>query len=258
MGVAEAEAYDALADVYDVSRADHAPFVDFYSGLLDARTRTLLELGCGTGSILAALAANLERDHGVRPDRVAGVDASTRMLRLAAARHPRYEWIFGDIRQPPVTGRFDLVTCCFNTLQHLLADADLAQALRAARELLADGGRFAFDVYQPNLAYLAIEGRDRVSRRFADTDGRALEIREDARYDPATRVLELDWRLVDPAHPQAPPMASTHYRLRQYFAADIERALAAAGLRIVERYGDFDRSAFGPASRKQVVVCARA
>ena len=258
MGVTEAEAYDAWADYYDVADADRAPFIDFYRGLLGPRTRTLLELGCGTGSILAALAARLSDEHGVVPERVAGVDLSTGMLRVAAARHPGIEWIHGDICDPPVQGRFDLVTSCFNTLQHLLDEADLVRALRAAREHLADDGRFAFDIYQPNVPYLSIEGRDRLARALVDDAGRALEIREDAVYDAGTRVLQLHWRLVRADDRAAPPLAATGYRLRQYFPGEVERAIAAAGLRIVERYGDFDRSPFGEGSRKQILVCARA
>ncbi|MGH8030311.1 MAG: class I SAM-dependent methyltransferase, partial [Arenimonas sp.] len=230
MGVAEAEAYDAWADYYDLADADRAPFVAFYAGLLDARAQTLLELGCGTGSILSALVGRLHGDHGLEPRRVVGVDASAGMLRIARARHPGIEWILGDICEPGVKGHFGLVTSCFNTLQHLLADEDLVAALRAARALLADDGRFAFDVYQPNVPYLSIEAHDRVARRLVDAQGRTLEIREDARYDADTRLLSLRWRLIDANEPEAPPLAATGYRLRQYFAADVERAITTAGL----------------------------
>ena len=258
MGNAEAEAYDAWADHYDIADADRAPFIAFYGSLLGPDTRSLLELGCGTGTILAAMAARLRDEHHVVPDRVAGVDLSAGMLRVAAARHPGIEWIHGDICKPPLHGRFDLVTSCFNTLQHLLDYSDLLRALHAARDCLADEGRFAFDIYLPNVPYLSIEASDRLARAFVDEHGRALEIREDARYDADGRVLHLNWRLVLADDRAAPPLAATSYRLRQYFPAEIERALVASGLEIVERFGDFDRSPFGPGSRKQIVVCRRA
>ena len=139
-------------------------------------------------------------------------------------------------------GPFDLAICCFNTLQHLLTDADLLQAFRAARESIAATGVYAFDIYQPNPAWLAAEQQDRLARSITDPHGRHLEIREDMAYDAGTRVVDLNWRLVDRDTPGQPPLASTSYRLRQHFAEDVLRLLAEAGLSVLARYGDFDRS----------------
>jgi hypothetical protein len=68
-------------------------------------------------------------------------------------------------------------------------------------------------------------------------------------------VLRLDWRLVQADKPEAAPLASSRHLMRQYFPNEIERLLDAAGLEILERYGDLDRSVFDAESKKQVVVC---
>jgi SAM-dependent methyltransferase len=253
----EGEAYDAWAPWYDVADADRAPFIGFYTGLVDAGTASIVELGCGTGTLLAAVADRAAAVRGA-PARVIGLDLSQGMLAIARRRFPAFEFVHGDVRAPAIPGRHDLVFSGFNTLQHLPTTDDLVAALAAARALLADGGRFAFDVYQPNLDWLRSRAPDRMARALHDAHGRALQIREDAAYDEATRILSLDWRLVDAAAPAGPPIAATHYRLRQHFADEVEAAIAAAGLRIAARFGDFDRSAFGPASRKQVLVCVAA
>jgi SAM-dependent methyltransferase len=253
----EGEAYDAWAPWYDIADADRAPFIGFYTALVDARTASIVELGCGTGTLLAAVADRAAAERGT-PARVIGLDLSQGMLAVARRRFPALEFVHGDLRAPGIAGRHDLVFSGFNTLQHLPTTGDLVAALAAARALLADGGRFAFDVYQPNLDWLRSRAPDRMARALHDAAGRALQIREDAAYDEGTRILALDWRLVDAAAPDGPPIAATRYRLRQYFADEVEAAIAQAGLRIVERFGDFDRSPFGPSSRKQVVVCAAA
>jgi hypothetical protein len=69
-------------------------------------------------------------------------------------------------------------------------------------------------------------------------------MREDRSYDPRSRVLDLDWRLVRAQAPHLEPLATTRFRLRQHYPADVERLLARAGLRIASRHGDFDRSSF--------------
>jgi hypothetical protein len=88
-------------------------------------------------------------------------------------------------------------------------------------------------------------------------EGRELQIREDARYDEATRLLELDWRLVASDAPDE-VLAATRFRLRQFLASEVESLLAQAGWRIEQRYGDLARAPFGGDAKKQVIVCAPA
>ena len=255
----EAAAWNTWADYYDLADGDRAPHLAFYSGLLTDRTRSVLELACGTGTITSALAQRMaRRSDSAATIRVVGVDASEGMLRVARVRDTAVDWIFGDMRFPPVQGSFDLVFCCYNSLQHLLDDDDLVQAFRAARDLLHPDGIYAFDIYQPNMAYLSTPEFNRMARAITDAKGRHLEIREDHVYDPATELLTFDWRLVNRDKPDAPPLARTHYRFRQYFAANLDRLVASAGLVVHERYGDYDRSPFNKDSKKQILVCGRA
>ena len=251
--------YDSWAAYYDVTDADRTPFIEFYRGLVTVRTRSLLDLGCGTGTVTIALVNEMtargEHSGGIR---VVGIDESPEMLTVARERDSSVEWIVGDMRSPPVEGHFDLVISSFNSLQLLHRDRDLVATMRAVRGLIEGGGHFAFDIYQPNAEYLAADDRDRLARAVRDARGRALEIREDTEYDSATRVLTVDWRLVETANPQAAPLARMRCGLRQYFADEVEAALSEAGLAIHQRYGEFDRSPFTPQSRKQILVCGAA
>ena len=175
--------YDSWADYYDVTDVDRTRDIAFYRGLVEDKTRSVIELGCGTGTVLIPLAEDVLRRHGSPPAvRIVGVDISERMLGRARGREPRIDWVHGDLRAPPVEGRFDLVVCCFNMLQCLLTEEDLAQALAAARSLVDADGLFAFDVYQPNLSYLRTPVRDRLARSAVGHDGRAIEVREDSAY----------------------------------------------------------------------------
>lgn len=245
------EAYDRWAAYYDIGEGDREPFLAFYASLLRPTDSAVLDIGCGTGVIAAALAARIAA--AGRAPRVVGLDVSSAMLGIARTRYPALEWQHGDMRSPPVQGRFDLIVCCFNSLQFMHADDDLAQAFAAARARIAPGGRYAFDLYQPNLPYLRTPRTDSLARVLVH-GGRELQIREDARYDEASRILELEWRLVAADAP-GDLLAATQFRLRQFAAADVERLLAQAGWRIRERFGSLQRAAFTPASTKQVLVC---
>jgi SAM-dependent methyltransferase len=246
-------AYDDWAPYYDATDADRSAFIDFYARLVEPTTASLLELGCGTGTIGAALAERLAPG-----GRVVGVDESEGMLKVAAERRPNDSWIRGDMRTPPVKGPFDLVLSCFNTVQLLHQDDDLKELFEAARQLLGPDGRFSFDLYQPNLPYLRIEQVDRLARVARDGQGRRLEIREDTRFDEQARVLWIDWRLLVPEVSGTEVVAATSYGLRQYDAALVQRLLRDAELVVEESFGDFDRSPLTSTSKKQVYVCRAA
>jgi SAM-dependent methyltransferase len=249
--------YDRWAQYYDIAEGDRSAFVELYGSLITERVRSLLELGCGTGVITIALAQHIaQHDNGNGVMRVTGLDESAEMLRIAHARDECIEWVLGDFRAPPLSGSYDLVICCNNSLQLLLSEDDLGAAFRAARQLLAPGGIFAFDIYQPNLAYLRAGQTDRLVLCVADERGRPLEVRENFIYDADSRILTVDRRLREPGEGGA-LLATIHYKLRQYFAGDIERLLKNAGLVVAERYGDFDRSPFTSRSKKQILVCER-
>jgi SAM-dependent methyltransferase len=250
-------AYDDFAAYYDVSDTERAPEIAYYCSLVRGGTRSLLELACGTGTITIPMARKLAERSGPSA-RVVGIDLSNKMLAVARGRAPDIEWIRCDMRRPRIGGAFDLVICCFHVLQLLLSDDDLLQCFRNVREILTPDGSFAFSIYQPNLKFLNAPHADHAVRSFADARGRQLEVREQAEYDSASRILANDWRVVEQGNADAVPIARMHLLVRQYFPEEIERLLAAAGLAMCERYGDYDRSPFTANSKRQVIVCRRA
>jgi SAM-dependent methyltransferase len=252
MAATDHSEYESWADFYDATDTDHTSCIAFYRSLVSPSMHSMLDLGCGTGSNTCAIAAAFHgRVH------VVALDTSAGMLRHGMARDPSIHWIQADLRNPPVPGPFDFVICCFNVLQ-LIPREQLHGVFANVRRLLADGGIFAFDLYQPNLAFLSDPPKDRVSKRVDMPGGETLETRESASYDPGERRLHLTWRLHDSREPSAPPKAILDLDVFQHSAADIDDALAAAGLRVRTVYGEFDKSRFTERSRKQIRVCEAA
>jgi SAM-dependent methyltransferase len=242
----ESPAWDPWADYYDLMDGDRRAMVDFYRGLVQPGTRSMLELACGTGRVAGAIA----QAHSSL--RVVGVDHSPGMIALARARHPDCGWILGDIRRLPVRENFDLAICCYNTVQQMLRDDDLIDVFIAVRSILSPAGRFAFDLYQPNEDYLRVNQTNRLVRERRDDRGHLLQIREDTKYDPASRIYDLAWRLVDVDEKAV--LTSMAYRYRQFMPYEIESALDAAGLRPVKRFGGFDGAPLDAVSIKQIYV----
>src|SRR5205085_12597950 len=74
-------------------------------------------------------------------------DVSAAMLQVAAGRAGRRVPLYRrDMRALGELGRFDLITCLDDAVNHLLEDGDLEQAFAEARRNAAAGGVYLFDV----------------------------------------------------------------------------------------------------------------
>lgn len=154
------EAYAAIAAHYD---REHDPFTDdvsWYLQLAEIAGPRVLELGCGSGRLLAPLAA--------AGNRVVGVDSSAAMLQRAGARlpsaiaHGNVSLVHGDMQDlTELDGRsFDLIIIPLNGLLHLDGPEGQRRVLGEAVRLLRPGGLLAIDVLHavPD-ALAAFDGR---------------------------------------------------------------------------------------------------
>lgn len=97
----------------------------------------MLELACGTGSVLKQLASDYD---------VTGVDLSERMLEIAARKVPHVRLIRADMTEVALEEHFDVVLCVYDSINHLLQFAEWERVFDRARAHLDDGGLFIFDV----------------------------------------------------------------------------------------------------------------
>lgn len=141
--------YDNYAAVYDRSgQMRFSVLMDLYlRDIVRAHAQTgrrMLDLGCGTGTLALLMA---ERGWSV-----VGIDRSPAMLaaaerkRLMEKELPNVRFERGDLRVPYFGSGFDLVTCCYDTLNYLLEAAELAAAFAGVYHALAPGGLFCFDL----------------------------------------------------------------------------------------------------------------
>ena len=133
-------AYAKFAKFYDQVMGDRSPLIERVRGYVERylpAAESLLELGCGTGAVLAGLAPGL---------RVTGVDRSPEMLATAARNAATASLVEADITAFSLGARFDVVICVFDTLNHLPTFDSWLQAFGQVDAHLAEGGLFVFDV----------------------------------------------------------------------------------------------------------------
>ena len=133
-------AYTDFARFYDEIMGDRGPAIERVQGSIARHmpdARSLLELGCGTGAVLAGLAPGLS---------VTGIDLSPEMLAIAARTVPGARLVQADITSFALGASFDVVICVFDTLNHVPAFGAWSEVFDRVHEHLAEGGLFVFDV----------------------------------------------------------------------------------------------------------------
>jgi SAM-dependent methyltransferase len=132
-----------LAGIYDRLEGDRAD-LDVYAAMLvdEFGARTVLDIGCGTGTLACLLARR-----GVE---VIGIDPAEASLDVARAK-PGAEgvrWITGDAAALPRV-QVDAAVMTGNVAQVFLSDEEWERVLAAVRAALGPGGRFVFETRDP-------------------------------------------------------------------------------------------------------------
>lgn len=251
----------ADAALYDYEYRRRRADVTFYRELAQRRLRgpgRILELGAGSGRVTIPLARDGHEVVAVDQSAPMLGRLTARLARLPAAAAGRVTPLPGELCTFTAPGKFPLVIAAFNVLEHLYTRGEVDACLRRVAAHLAPGGAFAFDVQLPDLAWLIRDPTKRWAKtRFTDpSTGRAMFYSTNHDYDPVSQivVIRLYYEPVDGRG----PTRVVKLTQRKFFPAELEALVAHAGLRVVDRYGDFSWAPLDGSAESQVLVCERA
>lgn len=189
---------------------------------------SVLDLGCGTGFLLARLS---------NPVRY-GVDPAGAMLAVARARPggAGVVWVEAEAGALHLDRHFDLVMLTGHAFQVFLDGPAQDAALASIARHLAPGGRFVFDSRNP-LAREWEAWQPHNSRRTVTHPRHgAVEAWNEAAHDPATGIVT--YRTIY-RRPDGTEW-SADSRIRFTPRAELEARLAAAGLAVERWMGGWD------------------
>jgi ubiquinone/menaquinone biosynthesis C-methylase UbiE len=236
-----------LVDLYDILNSgdwDHR----FYAERIGNSPRRVLDLGCGTGTFAVRLAC--------AGHRVVGVDPSEMMVSYARRRPDAaaVQWIVGEADSVPRSPPFDVVTMTGHAFQCVLSDCEVAVMLRTVREMLVTGGRFMFESRNPVLRPWESWTPALSSRSVQSEQHGAISVFHHC-ISVTEPLVELETHYVfelDNAH-----LTNTS-RLRFTSYEDLADAIATAGFREVDWFGDWDGSPFRDATSEEIIAICRA
>lgn len=232
---------DRWADRYaDLSQGpDPAAAVEFLAGLAAPGAR-VLELAIGGGRVALPLAR--------RGFAVEGVEASQAVVdRLRAVPGGRdLPVLTADLADVPNDGPFSLVYVVWNSLFNLTSQRRQVDTFRNVARVLEPGGAFALEGYVPDPA--AYDRQFRTDDVREDSVGFTLTVHDRIAQRIQMQHVTVDdqggVRLLPTAH-------------RYCWPAELDLMAELAGLRLRERWADWDRTPFGTRSESHISVYAR-
>jgi len=197
-----------------------------------------LELGIGTGRIALPL-----KEAGVE---VHGIDSSPAMIEKLRAK-PGGENIpvtIGDFGEVAVEGRFSLIYVVFNTFYNLLRQEDQVDCFHRVSEHLLPDGVFVMEVFVPDL------GRFDRGQTF-----RVVRLGENMVHLEATQHDRVRQRVTSQhIHLTEEGIRFFPVKLRYAWLSELDLMARLAGLKLRDRWGDWDQSEFTALSGRHVSV----
>ncbi len=223
----------------DHLRGDEDETVAFLADL--ARGGAALELAIGTGRIALPLA-----ERGVPVD---GIELSADMVQQMRTK-PGGDAIkvtAGDMSQVDAPGGpYRLVYLVYNTIYNLLTQDDQVRCFENAARHLADDGVFVVEAGVPSAW---VRGNQYIDVERLTTGEVVLDVH---RYDPVTQLLDENHVTLTNAGVRLGPISC-----RLAWPSELDLMARIAGLRLVDRWGGWQREPFTAASPRHISVYGR-
>ena len=254
-GIDSDDPYAVLPELYDLEHAGFSDDIDLYLRLAEVVGDPILELGCGTGRVLAPLAAAGRR--------VTGIDRSPPMLNRARTALEEggvgdhavlVEGSMAEADRAP-GGPFGLVIFSLNGLMHLTTGTDQRAALTAARQALDPRGMLIIDALSPNPELLAtFDGRVQHEGSWRNTDATNVDRFTSRTHSPAEQRIDTElWYDLTDAEGQI-RRVRTGFSMRYLVASELTLLLEVTGYVEWKLYGSYDLDPYDGGSDRLIVT----
>ncbi len=171
--------YQSFSDLYEKMYQTFINYDEeyiYYSGILkDYHHRSLVELGCGTGSLAS---------HFIKEGYdYSGLDLSPEMLAIAQNKNPGSVFIPGDIRSFKLKEKTESCIMPGRTISYLLSNQEVVDCFNSIHENLKKEGIFCFDCID--------------AEKFIPTINLGKQIRHEAEFNSKKFIRKSFWSRPD-------------------------------------------------------------
>ncbi len=226
---------DLYSQYYDLlySDKDYISEVKYVDSLIKANsknTKTLLDMGCGTGKH-----AELFCETGYE---VHGIDLSEGMLKIANQRREgkedKLDFSHSNIQELNLNKNFDVVVSLFHVMSYQNSNEELIQAFEVAKHHLKQGGIFIFDFWYgpavltdlPTTRIKRLENKNIKVTRIAEPVINAQKSIVNVNYDVFIEDKESN-KIIE---------KKELHKMRYFFNTELEIVCEKVGFKILDKY----------------------
>jgi trans-aconitate methyltransferase len=232
---------DSFAAVYDqwYSDLDDADFLESIVSSLPPRSVRVLELGVGTGRLVAQWLS-------LRPtsnDTIIGIDSSEAMLKIAHEKNfpASVSFIQGDFSEQLPTGPFDVVFIGYNTLFNVPDESALLACISHVAHELAPTGSLYMDAVIPN-------STDASTHESMQTMATGEEVLATSHHDPLSQRITGTFTHIGTGHGSQ----IRSFAIRYFTPLQLDAIAEQSGLALFSRYADGRQTAFTSDSYRHI------
>lgn len=233
--------YKHLSKVYDAGWGDFSiQYVSLINGLLQEHGITqakILDIACGTGVLTIELA---KCGHVVH-----GIDISPEMISVAKSKSIGLSNLSYDIQDMVrfnVDGKFDMVTCTFDSINYICKSSDLRKMLFRIASVLYERGLFIFD---SNTKKLYLNHPDEIHKR--EINGQSFI--QQCSYDSARNIATTVFSFSDGTY--------EIHKQRPYDYDELNPLLKRAGFHVVHLFSWFEQMPYSSNTPKLFCVAEK-
>jgi cyclopropane fatty-acyl-phospholipid synthase-like methyltransferase len=230
--------YEKFADYYDliyIGIVDYEKECDILRSIFEKfcikKPKTLLDIGCGTGSHTIPFA---KLGHNI-----AGIDISPSMIEKAKEKAEKKgvnaKFYVQDMRNLDLETRFDCAFCMFGAFGYLLTDEDLAHFLSGLSRHLNKDGIFVFEFWNigglkpsPYKSWMKAQDENLTVYRLSESN-----------FDPTINVLNIDMNFIVVHTDRLAESFAEKHKIRCYKLSKIKKHLESNGFKPLVAY-DWD------------------
>lgn len=228
--------FDEYAEFYDqfYKDKDYLSECNYVTRLLariNNRTRSILDLGCGTGRHALHFA-----EMGYQ---VTGIDYSEKMLSLARCNIGKHKQLDkppvfkqGDIRNIDGRDQYDAIVALFHVISYLASDSDVQAVFNTARAHMHKDSAFVFDFwYAPAVEHLKPEPRTKIFSR----NGYSISRNCTPHWKRDREIVEVDFEIKVDGNSEKRKFKERHV-MRYFDDRTLGNMLQKSGMEIVDCY----------------------
>jgi ubiquinone/menaquinone biosynthesis C-methylase UbiE len=227
--------FDQYASYYDIFYKDkeYKKEIQYLERLFKkyrkARTRTVLDVGCGTANHMIPL---IERGY-----KVTGVDASSQMLGIAREKLSRAglaaDLVKGSSQTFAIDQKFDAVICLFSVINYAAANGDILKTLKNISAHMGKASIFIFDFWNANAV---VDYYSPKKTRNFRRNGMDLERQSTTKIYPFQQRCEVNYTCTLRQKGRIVRRDQEKHVLKYFSTEEVAGCLHKAGLKVVDMH----------------------